>query len=74
MRTLTGRDLGDTAGPWLQWAETHRDLFGDSERYLYRPYQKSPGLLDRMQFWKERPEPQPESPRGAEPEPIPGDS
>lgn len=74
LRTLTGRNLGDTAGPWLEWAESHRNLFDDGERYLYRPYQKSPGLLDRMQFWKERPEPQPETPRGVEPEPIPGDS
>lgn len=65
--TLTGKEFGYEPADWLAWANDNRDsLFAGQRRYTYMPYDQPPGILDKMQFWREREVPQPQAPTGAE--------
>ena len=65
--TLTGRTFGYEPADWLAWANDNRgSLFAGQQQYTYMPYDQPPGLLDKMQFWREREVPQPQSPAGVE--------
>jgi hypothetical protein len=62
---LTGQDLGPDGRDWLAWAEEHRDgLFAMRQEYVWQPYVKPRGFLDKAQFWKEYRPPAARPPRG----------
>lgn len=65
LKTLTGQDLGLDPARWLNWADQQgANLFGDQEPYTFEPYVEPPGVLDKMQFWKESEEIPPQAPTG----------
>jgi HEAT repeat protein len=74
LKTLTGRDLPDRTTAWWQWAQERENLFADGRPYYYQPYHRPPGMLDRMQFWKDSDAPrlQPRGLESADAEPDPG--
>ncbi len=74
LKTLTGRDLPDRTAAWWQWAQERENLFADGRPYYYQPYHRPPGMLDRVQFWKDSDAPrlQPRGLESADAEPDPG--
>ena len=55
LHTLTGQDLGMDSRRWLQWSGKHSgQLFAHRQTYRWQPYEKPRGLLEKVQFWKER--------------------
>ena len=62
---LTGQDLGTDGGFWLDFAADHpSSLFQQQRQYTYMPYQKPPGKLDKIKFWKKNETVIPQSPVG----------
>ena len=62
---LTGEDFGNDASLWTQWANARRDkLFSNQQPYTFTPYQKPPGFLDQVQFWKDQKQAEPKAPTG----------
>ena len=67
LKTLTGQDLGPDIRQWIDWGRQHRSsLFADRQPYLWQPYEKPPGLWDKMQFWKKQEPMVPRAPTGLE--------
>ncbi len=65
LRTLTGQDFNTDGAQWLRWSEENRGRwFANQQPYTVEPYVRPPGLVERVQFWKKRPEPEPVVPTG----------
>lgn len=62
LELLTGAGLGLATRQWLHWGKAHAEhLFDNRGAYVWHPYQRPRGLLDKAQFWK-RQEPVPPRP------------
>ncbi|HEX7008479.1 MAG TPA: HEAT repeat domain-containing protein [Phycisphaeraceae bacterium] len=71
LRTLTGQALGPDGRQWLAWADQHAgEWFAHQRPYTYQPYYKPPGLLDKMQFWRDHEPPAPRPPIGLDAEAV----
>ena len=66
LATLTGAEPGRDARDWLAWARQHRGnrMFENRQPYTYQPYHRPPGLIARLQIWRDHSPPQPRTPRG----------
>ncbi len=65
--TLTGYELGTDASLWLIWQKKNNDkLFASRREYTWKPFEKPPTTLDKLQFWKERKKVEPQKPTGIE--------
>lgn len=64
LETLTGKDFGEDGADWLDWAEDNDAMFADRKPYFYPQYIKPPGLLTKMQVWKDPKTVTPTQPRG----------
>jgi hypothetical protein len=54
---LTGRDFGRDPAAWIAWSNPRRDrLFADQLPYSFQPYQRPPGWMDTILFWRDTPE------------------
>ena len=63
----TGKDFGTDGAAWGEWADKNpAELFKNQQTYVYEPYQKPPGLLDKIQFWKDAEKVEAKQPIGAE--------
>jgi hypothetical protein len=52
--TLTGKDFGDRARDWWDWAEQNAgSVFAERQTYYYREYKAPPGMLARAAFWSD---------------------
>ncbi len=70
LHTLTGYDFGYEGSLWMMWARKQGDrLFERGQPYVWYPYQRPQGLLDRAMFWIERRPAQPRPPKRLE---LPG--
>ncbi|MAE66606.1 MAG: hypothetical protein CMJ18_20235 [Phycisphaeraceae bacterium] len=68
LQTLTGETLPMDARPWLAWSkENGGELFANRQAYIWQPYDRPPGLLDKVQFWKDADPVPPRAPTGFEP-------
>lgn len=65
LKILTGYDFGTDGSLWLIWAGRHSDdLFHHRENYTWSPYNKPPGLVDSLKFWKKHEVKGPQPARG----------
>lgn len=63
--TLTGQDFGMDATNWLEWARQNDGrLFAHQQQYVWHPFEKPRGVLDKAQFWKKHQPVSPQVPRG----------
>ena len=68
LKTLTGYDFGSDGGMWITWSEqVGAKLFEHQETYTWQSYEKPTGIIDKVKFWKKKPEPAlPRVPAGLE--------
>jgi len=65
LKTLTGYNFGFEGPLWLMWVEKRGGtLFDDQQPYVWHPYVKPRGLIDKMMFWKRQKETDPMTPKG----------
>lgn len=64
LETLTGKRFGEDGAEWIDWADDNENLFAERRPYFYPQYIKPPGLLTKMQVWKEPKTVTPTQPRG----------
>lgn len=69
LRILTGYDFGADGSLWLAYAnKDSQDVFEHQRQYYWYPYSKPIGLMDKAQFWKDKPVVHPpQIPRGMTP-------
>jgi len=66
LATLTGYDLGADSSLWIIWQKGNAEkMFAKRREYTWRPFEKPPTTMDKIQFWKERPKVEPQKPTGA---------
>ena len=68
LETLTGYDFGSDGAMWLVWAkQAGNAMFEHQETYTWKPYQRPSGVMQKVKFWKKKPEPAlPRVPTGLE--------
>jgi len=66
LQIITGQSFGTDGAEWLTWAKGQgTNLFAAQKTYTWTPYEKPYGTLDKMKFWKKKPDPvQPQLPAG----------
>lgn len=53
LETLTGQELGASAGDWLKWSREHaREMFKGQKVYTYQPYVRPTSWMDRTLLWR----------------------
>lgn len=61
--TLTGQDFGDDGRAWLEWAKGTDNLFANASTYYYPQFSRPRTTFEKIQFWKEAPQVNPQEPR-----------
>lgn len=65
LSVLTGQDLGTDGTDWLEFANANpTTLFKQQRQYTFMPYEKPPGKLDKIWFWKKSQSVTPQPPVG----------
>ncbi|MHC4994833.1 MAG: HEAT repeat domain-containing protein, partial [Planctomycetota bacterium] len=66
LETITGQNFGDDGSAWLKWSRESTSMFTNAQAYYYPQFDRPRTMLEKMQFWKPKPEPiQPQAPRGS---------
>ncbi|MCE9592492.1 MAG: HEAT repeat domain-containing protein [Planctomycetes bacterium] len=67
LTTITGQDLGSDASAWLAWSgQNEGKLFASAQPYVWHPYNRKPGFVEKAKFWKSREAVEPQPARGVE--------
>ena len=53
LELITGEKFGEDGRTWLEWAEKTGNRYANAGQYFYPHYEKPPGMMEKMQFWKE---------------------
>lgn len=67
LETLTGQNFGGDGACWLAWSNANEGkLFDRQQTYVWMPYEKPRGVMDKAQFWKQHEKATPQPARGAD--------